>query len=87
MKIKFKELLTFPCPFTYKVIGLAHPKLVDQVVTVVQRYAPDNYYPQIKSSIKGSYYSVSITIKARHINQIESLYEALGRLESVRFVL
>jgi len=35
MKTKLNELLEFPCPFTYKVMGLAQPELVDQVVEVV----------------------------------------------------
>jgi putative lipoic acid-binding regulatory protein len=40
MKTKLNELLEFPTPFTYKVMGLAKPELVDQVVEVVQRHAP-----------------------------------------------
>ncbi len=35
MKTKLNELLEFPTPFTYKVMGLAKPELVDQVVEVV----------------------------------------------------
>ena len=40
MKTKLNELLEFPTPFTYKVMGQALPELVDQVVEVVQRHAP-----------------------------------------------
>ena len=39
MKTKLNELLEFPTPFTYKVMGQALPELVDQVVEVVQRHA------------------------------------------------
>lgn len=42
MKTKLNELLEFPCSFTYKVMGIAEPQLVDQVVEVVQRHAPVN---------------------------------------------
>ena len=45
MKTKLNELLEFPTPFTYKVMGLAKPELVDQVVEVVQRHAPGDYSP------------------------------------------
>ena len=38
MKTKLNELLEFPTPFTYKVMGQALPELVDQVVEVVQRH-------------------------------------------------
>ncbi|WP_392431923.1 DUF493 family protein YbeD [Yersinia sp. HM-2024] len=87
MKTKLNELLEFPCPFTYKVMGIAEPQLVNQVVEVVQRHAPGDYTPEIKPSSKGNYHSVSITITATHIDQVETLYEELGNLELVRMVL
>ena len=72
MKTKLGELLEFPCPLTYKVMGVAHPELVDQVVEVVQRHAPGDYSPDVKPSSKGTYHSVSITINATHIEQVET---------------
>lgn len=87
MKTKLNELLEFPCPFTYKVMGIAEPQLVNQVVEVVQRHAPGDYTPEVKPSNKGNYHSVSITITATHIDQVETLYEELGNLELVRMVL
>lgn len=53
MKTKLNELLEFPCTFTYKVMGLAQPELVDQVVEVVQRHAPGDYNPQVNRAAKG----------------------------------
>lgn len=87
MKTKLNELLEFPCSFTYKVMGQAKPELVDQVVEVIQRHAPGDYTPSIKPSSKGNYHSVSITINATHIDQVETLYKELGELELVRMVL
>lgn len=87
MKTKLSELLKFPLPFTYKVIGLAQPGLVDQVVEVVQRHAPGDYTPQVKPSSKRNYQSVSITITATNIDQVETLYSELGNIEIVRMVL
>ncbi|KAB8313391.1 DUF493 family protein [Erwinia endophytica] len=87
MKTNLKELLEFPTSFTYKVMGLAHPELVDQVVEVVQRHAPGDYSPDVKPSSKGNYHSVSITITATHIEQVETLYDELGKIEIVRMVL
>ncbi len=52
MKTKLNELLEFPTPFTYKVMGQALPELVDQVVEVVQRHAPGDYTPTVKPSSK-----------------------------------
>lgn len=71
MKTKLNELLEFPTPFTYKVMGQALPELVDQVVEVVQRHAPGDYTPTVKPSSKGNYHSVSITINATHIEQVK----------------
>ena len=87
MKTKLNELLEFPCSFTYKVMGHAKPELVDQVVEVIQRHAPGDYTPSVKPSSKGNYHSVSVTINATHIEQVETLYKELGELEIVRMVL
>ncbi|EMH8920119.1 DUF493 family protein YbeD [Proteus mirabilis] len=87
MKTKLNELLEFPCSFTYKVMGHAKPELVDQVVEVIQRHAPGDYTPSVKLSSKGNYHSVSVTINATHIEQVETLYKELGELELVRMVL
>ena len=87
MKTNLKELLEFPCSFPFKVMGLAQDELVDQVVEVVQRHAPGDYTPEVKPSSKGNYHSVSITITATHIEQIETLYEELGKIEIDRMVL
>ncbi|MGL9735263.1 MAG: DUF493 family protein YbeD [Symbiopectobacterium sp.] len=87
MKTKFNELLEFPCSFTYWVMGHAQPELVDRVVEVVQRHAPGDYSPQVKLSSKGNYHSISITITATHIEQVETLYEKLGAIDIVRIVL
>ena len=35
MKTKLNELLEFPTSFTYKVMGLAKPELVDQATTTL----------------------------------------------------
>lgn len=84
---KLKDLLDFPCSFTYKVMGEAKPELVDKVITVIQRHAPGDYMPSIKPSSKGTYHSVSVTINATHIEQVESLYKELGEIDIVRMVL
>lgn len=84
---KLNELLDFPCSFTYKVMGEAKPELVDKVITVIQRHAPGDYTPSIKPSSKGNYHSISVTINATHIEQVENLYRELGDIDIVRMVL
>ncbi|MGL5006957.1 MAG: DUF493 family protein YbeD [Plesiomonas sp.] len=86
-KTKLNELLEFPCSFTYKIMGLAQPELIDKVITVIQKHAPGDYTPAVKPSSKGTYHSVSVTITATHIEQVETLYEELGAIDIVRMVL
>ncbi|SIN99213.1 DUF493 family protein YbeD [Salinivibrio sp. ES.052] len=84
---KLKDLLAFPCQFTYKVVGHAKPELPDRVLTVIQYHAPGDYSPAVKPSAKGNYHSVSITINATSIEQVETLYKELGEIDIVRMVL
>lgn len=87
MKTKLNELLEFPTPFTFKIMGDADPDLVNEVISVIQKYAPGDYVPNIKPSSKGNYYSISVTIEAKNVQQIENLYEALSKINNVRMVL
>ena len=59
---KLRDLLEFPCDFTFKVMGVHREGLVE-------------------------YNSVSIDILAENIEQIETLYEELAKIEGVRMVL
>ncbi len=82
-----RDLLEFPCNFTYKVVGHAKPELTDLVVNVIQKHAPGDYSPSLKPSGKGNYHSVSVTILATSIEQVETLYKELSEIEIVRMVL
>lgn len=87
MKNKLEKMLNFPCLFTYKIIGLAQPELIDQIIKVIQYKLPGDYIPHIKSSNKGNYLSVSITIYANNFEEIEYLYHKLSNINIVRMVL
>ncbi|MCC4237037.1 DUF493 family protein YbeD [Vibrio anguillarum] len=84
---KLKDLLEFPCSFTYKVMGHAKPELPEKVLEVIQRHAPGDYSPLVKPSAKGTYHSLSINITATSIEQVEILYKELGEIDIVRMVL
>lgn len=86
-KTKLGELLEFPCSFTYKVMGDAHPELADKVIKVIQKHAPGEYEPSVKPSAKGNYHSVSVTINATHIDQVETLYKELAEIDRVKMVM
>ena len=84
---KLRDLLEFPCKFTYKVVGQNKKELPDLVVEVIQRHAPGDYTPSVKPSTKGNYSSVSVTINATSIEQVETLYKELSEIDIVRMVL
>lgn len=87
LNTKFDELLEFPCQFPFKVLGLSHPDLTIQVVAVLQQHAPGDYAPTSKPSAKGNYVSLTVTVTAHSKEHLETMYEALGKLELVRVVL
>lgn len=87
MQTKFDELLDFPCNFPFKVLGVAHDSLPDQVVEVVQKHAPGDYVPKVKASSKGNYHSVTIDVTVTSKEHVETLYIELGKIDLVRHVL
>ena len=80
---KLRDLLEFPCDFTFKVMGVHREGLVEDIVSVAQVHVKGDYLPRSK----GTYNSVSIDILAENIEQIETLYEELAKIEGVRMVL
>ncbi|MBN7820073.1 DUF493 family protein YbeD [Bowmanella yangjiangensis] len=87
METRFDELLEFPCYQTFKVLGVAHERLPEDVVACLQQLAPDDYSPSIRPSTKGNYHSVSIDVRVISKEHMESVYIELGKLELVRVVL
>lgn len=84
---KLKDLLEFPCSFTFKVVGAKRDGLIDDVIAEVQKVVKGDYNPSVKESGKGTYHSVSITLKAENIEQVETLYTNLAKIDGVRMVL
>ncbi len=87
LNTKFDELLEFPCTFAFKVMGLADPKLMEQVLSVIQKHAPGDYAPTVKPSSKGTYHSLSIPVIVTSKEHIETIYSELNNLELVRYIL
>lgn len=87
MKTRLNELITLPTSFTYKVIAVARPKLIDDIREVVSKHHGEDCLIKMKRSKAGRYYAVSVTINASRIKQIETLYEKIAELPSVQIVL
>ncbi len=87
MDTRFDELLEFPTHQTFKVMGVAHEDLPDQVVACLQEHAPGDYSPAVKPSSKGTYHSISISVRVTSKEHMETIYEELAKIELVRVVL
>ncbi|MFT5924029.1 MAG: putative lipoic acid-binding regulatory protein [Paraglaciecola sp.] len=87
MDTNFDQLLDFPCQQTFKIMGLAHERLPQDVITCLQLHAPGDYAPKVKSSSKGTYHSISLSITVTSKAHMETLYVELAKLELVKVVL
>ena len=82
-----KEGMEFPATKTFKVSGVNHENLAQDLIAVVQKYLPGDYIPKEKRSSKGTYNSVSIDIVAQNFEQVETLYKELAKVEGVKMVI
>jgi putative lipoic acid-binding regulatory protein len=87
MDTNFDQLLDFPCQQTFKIMGIAHERLPQDVISCLQIHAPGDYVPKVKKSSKGSYHSISLSIIVTSKAHMETLYVELAKLELVKVVL
>jgi putative lipoic acid-binding regulatory protein len=87
MDTKFDELLDFPCQQTFKILGVAHERLPQEVISCIQQHAPGDYVPKVKPSSKGTYHSLSLSVTVTSKTHMETLYVELAKLELVKVVL
>ena len=84
-----ESLLTFPCDFPIKAMGKAGCDLDMVVVEIVRRHAPDLHEGAIRSrtSTKGNYVSVTVTVRATSRAQLDAIYQDLVDCEAVLMAL
>lgn len=82
-------LLKFPCRFPIKVMGEAHPELLEAVQASIARHVadPDSVSVTQRASSGGNYVGVTITLTAVSQEQLDALYRDLGQCSRVRMVL
>ena len=83
------SLIEYPTDFPIKVMGRREPRLVQTVIQIVQRHAPD-FDPasvEMRTSKKNSYLSVTCTVRATSREQLDALYQELCDHPSVVMVL
>lgn len=84
-----ESLLQYPTDFPIKVMGRREPSLVQTIVGIVRRHAPD-FDPatvEMRTSKKNSYLSVTCTVRATSREQLDALYQELCDHPAVVMVL
>jgi hypothetical protein len=84
-----KQLITFPCHFPIKVMGVANDAFEGIVVGIVNQHVPDLGEAAIVSKLSknGNYISITVTVNARSQEQLDDLYRALTAEPSILMVL
>ena len=81
--------IEFPCLYPIKIIGKAVDDFQERAVAVVERYTgtitPDLI--KVQTSREKNYLSVTMTIAATGEEQLQSIFQELKKIESVKMVL
>jgi hypothetical protein len=74
-----ESLIEYPTDFPIKVMGRREPRLVQTIIQIVQRHAPDvdPASVEMRTSKKNSYLSVTCTVRATSREQLDALYQEL----------
>jgi putative lipoic acid-binding regulatory protein len=84
-----ESIIEYPTDFPIKIMGRREPRLVQTIVDIVQRHAPDfdAATVEMRASKKNSYLSVTCTVRATSREQLDALYRELCDHPSVVMVL
>lgn len=84
-----KPLLTFPCSFPIKVMGVASEHFEATMLTLASQYIDDmaSVKVQLKPSKKGNYVGLTLTFEAQSQAQLDNLYRDFSAHPHVRMVL
>ncbi len=81
--------IEFPCRYPIKVIGLADPEAAHEILEIVRQHAPELTPDDVtrRSSRKGNYASIGVTIMATGEPQLKALHRDLMAHAAVKMVL
>lgn len=84
------SLLTFPCEFPIKVLGISDSDLLPEVIRIIEANCSDFKAHKditVKPSTKGNYSAITITITAKSQHQLDTIYLALNQHKLVKITL
>jgi putative lipoic acid-binding regulatory protein len=83
------SLITYPCDFPIKIMGVTQDGFAQTIVDVVLLHDPefDADKMEMRPSSKGNYLSLTVTVRATSREQLDNLYRALSSHPMVKVVL
>lgn len=81
--------IEFPCDYPIKVMGVACDEFRSHVLAVMEQHAPGFERAQVvvRDSGKGRYQSMTVTITATGVAQLEAIFADLKLSKHVQLVL
>ena len=83
------SLIEYPSDFPIKVMGTMHDDFAQAIVEVVLQHDPSFHAGKVemRPSTKGTYLSLTVTVRATSREQLDNLYRALSSHPMVKVVL
>jgi putative lipoic acid-binding regulatory protein len=83
------SLIEYPSDFPIKVMGQMHDDFAQTIVEVVVLHDPTFHAGrmEMRPSAKGTYLSLTVTVRATSREQLDNLYRALSSHPMVKVVL
>ncbi len=84
-----ESLITYPTDFPMKIMGLMQDNFASTIVELVQYHDPVFHAGkmELRPSSKGTYLSLTVTVRATSREQLDNLYRALSSHPMVKYVL
>lgn len=84
-----ESLIEYPSDFPIKIMGAMHEEFAQTMVELVIEHDPTFHAgkAEMRPSSKGTYLSVTVTVRATSREQLDNLYRALSSHPMVKVVL
>lgn len=84
-----QSLLEFPCDFPIKIMGKNCEEFEAEIIRIVRLHVPDLGEAAIRqrTSGKGNYLAITVTIRAQSQSQLDALYRQLTACKLTKMVL
>ncbi|MBN9288169.1 MAG: hypothetical protein BGO43_03895 [Gammaproteobacteria bacterium 39-13] len=81
--------LTFPCQFTFKIIGQANQAFEGEVLKILHQHFPQLSENAIRYAVSknANYLAYTVTVQAESQEQLDATYQALSDSPLVLFAL